>query len=243
PTVPIIGNSRRNIEQTCKSLEKITIKHPNIGDFSDEIIMKDRFGAGGEHVYKFKTGQQRNMQTVMKKNRNISYIIQPLVAFDKGFTMNNSFVSADIRLIYSDGKVIQTYIRMAQKNDFRCNAHAGGSIKYFTNSELPRKVLLHAHKVFTALGKNKSLYSLDFIISNKGNTYLLEGNTGPGLNWSLTNDEDKVGAQKLIGIIVKQLSKLAHPPSRTLERENQFAIPPLDNADEYPPRPVIQLTA
>ena len=114
---------------------------------------------------------------------------------------------------------------MAQANDFRCNAHAGGSIKYFRKNELPPTVILQARKIFTALGKNASLYSLDFIMSNNGNIYLLEGNTGPGLNWSLTNREDKIGAQRLIRIIVKQLKKLAYPTPKLPETEDEFTIP------------------
>jgi len=56
------------------------------------------------------------------------------------------------------------------------------------------------------LNQSTSLYSLDFIISNNGNSYLLEGNTGPGLNWDPFLIEDKIKSKKLIRLVVKELS-------------------------------------
>lgn len=205
PTVTIEDGTRQSIGKACKTLKEMISNHPHQNDFSSDIIMKARFGSGGRNIYKFKVGEYREMIASMKKKSKKSFIIQPFTKFDEGFSYQNSLVSADIRLIYLGGKIIQTYIRMAKAGDFRCNAHQGGSIKYISKNEVPLDVLIKSNKIAKILNKKCSLFTLDFIISNNGNIYLLEGNTGPGLDWNLSNKEDKIGSQKLIRIIVKEL--------------------------------------
>ncbi|MEK7188590.1 MAG: ATP-grasp domain-containing protein, partial [Patescibacteria group bacterium] len=225
PTVAIIDSTRQSIYRACKTLKEIMSKHPHQNDFSDEVIMKNRFGAGGRKVHKFKANKTKGMMVQMKRHEKISYIIQPFVKFDKGFSYKNSPVSADIRLIYLGGKIIQTYIRMAKTGDFRCNEHQGGSLKYISRNEVPQEVKNLSNKIANVLNKKSSLYALDFVISNNGNIYLLEGNTGPGLDWNLSIKENEIEAKKLIRIIVKELVRLK-------ETYNGLVDMPL--ADEYP---------
>lgn len=205
PTVVVEDSTKESIDRACKSLKDLMIRHPHKYDFSAEIVMKDRFGAEGVYVYKFKAGEYKQMLAKVEKHKNISYIIQPFVKFDKGFSYQNSKVSADIRLIYLGGKVVQTYIRMAKEGEFRCNEHQGGSLKYISISEVPLGVMSLSEKIAKILNEKSSLFTLDFIISNNGNIYLLEGNTGPGLDWNLSIKENEIEAQKLIRIIIKEL--------------------------------------
>lgn len=207
PTVAVKDSTVKNINLACKSLKKIISKHAHPNDFSEEIIMKDRFGAGGRHVFKFKGSETGKIRETMKKNTQISYIIQPFTKFDKGFFFQNSFVSTDIRLIYMGGKIIQTYIRMAKQDDFRCNEHQGGTLKYLPKKEIPQNVITYSNKIAKVLNNNSSLFTLDFLIGNSGNIYLLEGNTSPGLDWNLSLKENEIEAQKLIRLIVKELVK------------------------------------
>ena len=205
PTVTIKDSSEESIYRALKTLNEIMSIHPHKYDFSDEIIMKNRFGAGGRRVYKFKVNKTKKMMTSMMRNEKISYIIQPFVKFDKGFSYKNAQVATDIRLIYLGGKIIQTYLRVAKPGDFRCNEHQGGLLKYISENEVPQEVETTSNKISNILNKKCSLYTLDFIISNSGNIYLLEGNTGPGLDWNLLIRENEIEAQKLIRIIVKEL--------------------------------------
>jgi D-alanine-D-alanine ligase-like ATP-grasp enzyme len=55
------------------------------------------------------------------------------------------------------------------------------------------------------LNKKCSLYTLDFIVSNSGNAYLLEGNTNPGLDWNVNLPENEIEAKKLINLVVEEL--------------------------------------
>lgn len=207
PTVTIKNSTKRGIEKACKTLKSLIEKHPHKKDFSDDLVMKDRFGCGGRNVYKFKVDQQKDMLASMKKKKKkMSFIIQPFANFDKGFSYQDTFVSTDIRLIYLGGTIIQTYIRMAKTGEFRCNEHQGGLLKYIPKSQMPLDVVTKSRQVVDALFASKnSLFALDFIISNNGNIFLLEGNTGPGLDWNLSSKENGIEAQKLIGLIVKKL--------------------------------------
>ena len=224
PTVTIKKSTVKSVYRACNTLREIARKHAHKEDFSDEIIIKDRFGAGGINVYKFKVDQTKKIVESLKKHNKRSFIVQSFIKFDKGFIYKNSLVSTDIRLIYLGGKIIQTYIRMAKAGDFRCNEHQGGILKYIPKSQVPSNVLLTSDKIAKVLNKKSSLYALDFIISNKGNIYLLEGNTGPGLDWNLSNKENKIEAQKLIRTIVKELTKLARPTKITKKESMNVAI-------------------
>lgn len=219
PTATVENGTRESLNKAGRLLKARIKKQPQQNDFSDEIIMKDRFGAGGRNVYKFKAGQHREMMAAMNKHQEISFVIQPLVKFEKGFSYQNCLVPTDIRLIYFGKKIIQTYIRMAKPGEFRCNEHQGGSLIYIAKNEVPREVVAKANKIAHFLNKKDSLFTLDFIISNNGNVYLLEGNTGPGLDWNLALKENELEAKRLIRFIVKELVKRVRRSAKTSKRE------------------------
>ena len=207
PTVAIDDNTKEEINKKCQLLKEKIAKHPHKDDFTNEIIMKDRFGAGGKNVYKFKATQSNMMIASIKKHQRISFIIQAFVKFDQGFNYKKSSVPTDIRLIYLGKKIIQTYIRMANKGEFVCNEHRGGTLKYMPKNKIPSKVVAVSRNIIDILGKRSSLLALDYIISNNGNPYLLEANTGPGLDWNLSARKNEIESKKLIKIIVKEMAR------------------------------------
>lgn len=206
PTIMLNGDSLKSVKNDCKNLSELTFKHPTSTDFSDDIVMKNRYGAGGRHIHKFKIDQAEEMLAVINKNNNISYIIQPFAKFDKGFSYKNSLASTDIRMIYLNGKIIQSYIRTAKPGEFRCNEHQGGLLTYLSLSKIPQSLITKSNLIAKLLNKKHSLFTLDFIISNNGNTYFLEGNTGPGLDWNISIKKNEIKAKKLIRLIVEELS-------------------------------------
>lgn len=216
PTVTIKDNTRQGVIRAQKFLEEKIAKHKNNSDFSEEVVIKDRFGAGGLNVYKFAKDQTEKMLAMLKKRKRMSFIIQPFVKFDKGFCFQNSFRPTDIRLIYLGQKIVQTYIRMAKEGDFRCNEHAGGLLKYIPKNRVPSKVVAISRNIARILNKKSSLFALDFIISNNGNIYLLEANTGPGLDWNLSIKENEIEAKKLIRIIIKEMVRRINLSKRLL---------------------------
>lgn len=221
PTVSLIGD----IKDACKTLEKIVSNHPDRKDFSSDIVMKDRFGAGGRNIFKFKHNQLKDMLAILHRNTNISYVIQPFVKFDKGFVYNNHSASTDIRLIYLNGKIVQSYIRTAKSGEFLCNEHQGGLLTYLSLQEIPSKLVEMSELIAKELSKNQSLFALDFIISNSGRVYLLEGNSQPGLDWNTSLKTNEIEAKKLINLIIAVIvnktkvqlktQNLSHPISHT----------------------------
>lgn len=199
------NNDVESIKGACRTLAKLLGKHPSSKDFGTDIVMKDRFGAGGRHIHKFKCGQSENMLAAMERNTNVSYIIQPFAMFDKGFSYKNRYASTDIRLVYLKGKIVQSYIRVAKSGDFRCNEHQGGLLTYLNLDELPKSLIKKSSQIARVLDKKCSLFTLDFIMSNNGNAYFLEGNTGPGLDWNMSLKKNEVEAKKLIRMVVKEL--------------------------------------
>lgn len=206
PTITLGSNSARNIKKSCEILAKILKTHPGSCDFTNDIIMKDRFGAGGNRVYKFRADQSKEMSATMQDNADTSFIIQPFAKFDQGFTIKKSKVSSDIRLIFLGDKIVDSYVRSACSGDFRCNQHQGGTLTYLSIDEIPAKVLIQSNIIVSILNKKNSLYSLDFIMSNNGNPYLLEGNTGPGLDWNTSVEIENVNARKFIRTIIDHLA-------------------------------------
>jgi glutathione synthase/RimK-type ligase-like ATP-grasp enzyme len=197
PTVTLKGNTLDSINSACDMLTSKMRQNTRREDFSGDIIMKDRFGAGGYHVYKFQKNESPEMLIVKDSNPDISFVIQPFA---------NTDCPTDIRLIYMGGKIIESYIRVAAQNDFRCNEHQGGSLTYLDINNIPSNVTDQANAIIAKLGNYHSLYSLDFIVSNSGKAYLLEGNIGPGLDWNLSVKKEEVNAKKFIRTIVKQLA-------------------------------------
>ena len=123
---------------------------------------------------------------------------------------------------------------MPKKGDFRCNEHQGGTLKYISKNELPQKVVTRSNKISHVLNKKCSLFALDFIISNNGNIYLLEGNTGPGLDWNLSIKENEIEAQKLIRIIIKELVRRVGLPILISKKETHNIVFEVPMSEEYP---------
>ena len=205
-TVSLKNKTLSGLKKSRLALAKLTQAHPFSADFSSDIIIKDRFGAGGRRVYKFKPNKPQDILDIFSKKTHVSYIIQPFAKFNRGFSYNNRSTSTDIRLIYLNNKIIQSYIRVAKPGEFRCNEHKGGLLTYLPLNKLPQTLIAKSNQIAKILNKKHSLFTLDFLISNAGNIYFLEGNTGPGLDWDTSRQKNEVEAKKLIDLIVQELT-------------------------------------
>ena len=233
PTVTVAPGDQGNITRSLAQLSALILAHPHALDFSDSLILKDRFGAGGLNIYKFKFADRSNIFKMITDHPKLSFILQPLVKFDHGFSYHGLKKSADIRLIYLNGELETAYIRMAKTGDFRCNQHQGGSLSYLKLGEIPANVLTSSRAITKKLNKKSTLFTLDFIVSNSNHAYFLEGNTGPGLTWDTADEIDKYEAKKLIKSIVKVFverlakirlskSKSRRPTRRTAASKTPF---------------------
>lgn len=186
-------------------LKQLIAAHPQHKDFGTEIIVKDRFGAGGELIFKVAKNDLKTIAKIISDNPQTQFVLQPFLLFDEGFTYDNKQSAADIRLIYHNGKVIQTYIRQAKKDEFRCNAHQGGTSTYLKKDEVPTRVKKIAASVMQTLKQNLSFFALDFVVSNRGKVYLLEGNIRPGIYWEPGSAIEEKKSKFLINKIVEEL--------------------------------------
>jgi glutathione synthase/RimK-type ligase-like ATP-grasp enzyme len=215
-TIPTANLGSKKIIDINKSIQRLTAlvkKHPFAQDFSAQIVLKDRFGAGGNHVYKITRNYASQIRKILVNNPEVKFVIQPFLAFDKGFIFQGQQTSTDLRLIFHHNKLLQSYIRMAKPDDFRCNEHQGGELVYVNSAEIPAKVHELAKKMFTKINKPDSLFALDFIISNSGRPYFIEGNIGPGIDWDITKKFNEKMSKQLIRSIVGELTNRVHKPS------------------------------
>ena len=203
-TIPTVAITLSTIVKSIAKLNKITVNHANKNDFSTSYVLKDRFGAGGIHIYKLDTNPIGKITKIMTDTPEISFILQPFTKFDQGYGHKNIKGYTDIRIIYAQGEIIQRYVRTAQEKDFRCNEHQGGKVLYINEKAIPTSITNASKKILKILNKNKALFALDFIISNSGNAYFLEGNIKPGIYWS-NSAADRTNTKALINVIVQEL--------------------------------------
>jgi len=209
PTVVIDSKVKNGISTALGKLSGLMGKASKRVDFESNFVLKDRNGAGGNRVYKITDKREKRIEQIIKRCPNNSFILQPMVKFERGFEYGGKEVRADIRLIFMGRKIVQTYVRIAAVNEFRCNDHQGGALHHLDIKNIPSVVIQMARKVERELPPHDSLYALDFIIGNSGRPYFLEGNTGPGLDWKMADKEEELKSKQLIRLIVRKMAERA----------------------------------
>lgn len=212
PTVKIKSNKVDSISKSLGRLRQLIDQHKFSGDFAKKFVLKDRYGAGGNQVYKIGKNFEESIRKIMLSNPEVKFILQPFLLFDKGYGYKNHKAATDLRLIYQYDEILQSYIRMASGDDFRCNEHQGGELVYVTENDIPENVLKIANKIVKRISKPRSLYALDFVISNTGHVYFVEGNIGPGIDWDINKKVNETKSKQLINSIVKEISRRVKKP-------------------------------
>ena len=217
PTVEIINHSKQKIVSAKNKLDKLLKNHKHKFDFNNGYLIKDKIGAGGFKIYKVDF-DKKGIKEIMKcykpdiNNKFLSYILQPFINCKNSFVFGKHKGLLDLRLIILNNKIIQTYIRIAKKGKFKCNIHQGGNLFYVSKKAIPQDVLKMSKKIIkkleTKLNLKHTIYALDFVRSNKGNLYFIEGNTNPGIIWEDKNKKDETKSKELISIIVNELKCL-----------------------------------
>lgn len=233
PTVKLASPDLKAIDNAIEKLEKLMKNHAYPKDFSGDYVLKDRFGAGGIDIYKINAGDTAGIELVLRKRYKKSFVLQPFLDFEKGLEIKGLEGAKDLRLIFCNGKLVQQYVRLAKKGDFRCNAHQGGTVRYIKKPEIPANVLEFAGTVIDKLNRVASIYALDFIVSNNGNIYFLEGNINPGLCWDEGSYEDETMTKELIQIVAAECLRrtatesLASLDELNLSQQSVIKIPAL----------------
>lgn len=207
PTISIMNISREGLMQAKEKLDRLTERNKNVNGSADGYIIKDRFGGEGHGI--FRTDLESGIEPLLmqlkkfaKKIRPVSYILQPFMNCDKGFTIDGYSGFIDLKIIILDCKIIDTYIRIASKGDFRNDGVNGGRLVFIPKESIPEDVIRMANKIRGIIdeeGNNDHFYSLDFIKNNEGNIFLVEGNSKPGIIWAFgENSPDMTEMDKMI---------------------------------------------
>jgi hypothetical protein len=210
PTVEIVNSTKGKIILAKNKLDKLLKDHDH-DDFNDNYLIKDKTGSGGFKIYKidFENFGSKKIKRCHKSKKKLTYLLQPFINCTKGFVFGKYKGLIDLRLIILNNKVIQTYMRIAKKGKFECNEHQGGNLVYMSVKKIPKDVLIMTKKIIkklsTKLNLKHSLYALDFMRSNNGNLYFIEGNTNPGIDWNHTKKVNGEKTKELIKIIVNEL--------------------------------------
>jgi glutathione synthase/RimK-type ligase-like ATP-grasp enzyme len=218
PSVKINNPSKEEIYLAKTKLDKLLKRHKYRNDFKGYLI-KDRCGSGGSRIFKVDLDCrlkdslkeiEKQHKLDMKNGRLVSYILQPFINYDKGFVFGKYKGFIDLRVILLNHKIVQTYIRIARKGDFRCNEHQGGNLVYMPKKIILKDVLVMTQKIIKKLKLKlkQSLYALDFIRSNNGNLYFVEGNIKPGIDWNHKKKINEIRSKELINLIVDELKSI-----------------------------------
>lgn len=218
PTVEITNPSRQSIALAKMKLDKVLKGHRYNKDFTDGYIIKDTTGAGGFKIFKVDFANRgyekiiENYASDKKGKKLLSYVLQPFIDCTKGFVFGKHHGLIDLRVILLNHRIIQTYIRIAQKGNFRCNEHQGGNLVYMPLATIPKEVREMMGKITKNLRKaldlSHTLFAVDFIKSNRGNLYFIEGNSNPGVDWNHTKKINELKSKELINVIVSELTAL-----------------------------------
>ena len=218
PTVELNDLSPRSIASAKKKLDLLLENRKYQNDINENYIIKDKTGSGGYKIYKVKFDGQRMIEDEemirqlkfdQNKKRLSAYIMQPFISCQNGFDFEKHRGLIDLRVIVLNRYIIQTYIRIAKKGNFKCNEHQGGNLVYMPISSIPENVFTMSQaiieKLNSELNLKHSLYTLDFIQSTNANLYFIEGNDGPGLDWDHAKKINERKSKELIDAIVNEL--------------------------------------
>lgn len=206
PTVSIDLFSKKEITLAKKKLHGQMKRHKYAKDFTAAFVVKDQCGSGGNDV--FKRSEKTLAASSITQDIEKEFILQPFINAS-GFHFGKQNGITDLRVIVSNGDIIQSYLRTAKKGEFRANAQQGGTVKYLTKSMLPPEVITMSAAINKKLPTQDTVYALDFIKSSSGHLYFIEGNSTPGLGWFDAEDEKK--SKQLIRVMVKHIQNILHP--------------------------------
>lgn len=214
PTVSFNSSSRKEINRSLQALKALLSEHKHANDFMKDIVLKDKFGAGGNNIFKISGDYTNEIYKKMQELKDLSFVVQPCMNFEKGYSYKDNVNATEIRYIYLQNKIVQMYIRIAGNANFLCNNGSGGiEVGLY---DIPTGVTLASQKISKLLDRKESLYALDFIVSNNKNVYLLEGNISPGIDWNPENIPNVLMNQRMIKIIVADLKNKIYSRERNI---------------------------
>ncbi len=140
------------------------------------VVVKPIYGSGGEGIF---IGEKSE---AIKKQWNYPVIAQEFIKSTKGIPgLSSGDEVADLRLVYTDHKLIYALSRIAKEGSLFTNFHQGAIAKPVPKNKIPKELRGVAEQIVKKLSVFPvAHYSLDFIFSDDGRVLLVEMNTSPG---------------------------------------------------------------
>ena len=188
--LPVVNNFE--LEKFCKdklrSAERLSEYFPDtasqefLEDMVDQygrVVVKPRFGHGGEDVNIVESSEGLELK------EDVEYVVQEFIEASEVPIPGVSGKQHDLRVVFVNNEPVYTYVRMPEQEKGVSNVAKQGSITYIDLEDVPEKVMEAAREISEELeGYRPCLFSIDFIISEKGRPYVLELNSKPGMYFS-----------------------------------------------------------
>lgn len=203
PTVAVEQLTPASLRVARQQLE---LMMPRRTPLTELFVLKNRFGIGGAQTYllDMRDPTWERMLTA-EVDHAYHYILQPFIECHTGFQFGAHKGRIDVRVVVFRGQPIDSYIRIAKKGEFRANASQGGAVAHISLAEIPQEAMNVVRSISVELTEDAVFYALDFLRSNAGELYLIEGNDSPGLIWF--NRTDEVRTKQVIDMLVKDMKQ------------------------------------
>ncbi len=162
----LLANNKKELSNALKNLK------------GSKVVIKPLHGSGGFGIF------IGNKVDALKKRFTYPVITQEFIISTKGIpNFSQKDEVADLRLIYTDHKLVYALSRIAKKGSLFTNFHQGASAILVPKNKIPKNVQKMAKNITKKLSVfPHANYSLDFIFDNNKKPILVEMNTTPGFD-------------------------------------------------------------
>lgn len=144
---------------------------------TEKIVLKPEYGSSAEGVRILDRHKVIGNPPKIKKNT----ILQEFVECKKTNRFRFHYGVYDLRVVLSQGKVIDSYFRVSKMGILTSNVSTGGKVVFIHKNKIPKQVLKDIKKVESKLKHyNPRLYTMDFVIDKNNKVWLIEMNSKPG---------------------------------------------------------------
>lgn len=168
----------------------ITFKASDLGEAlkeieTEKVVMKPRFGSGGEDVEVVDRGEVE--ETLSKfKEKNLEeddVVVQEFKDSSLGIPFLDVEGVHDLRVVVVDGNLSYSSIR-TPKEGYISNVSRGGDMEILEAGELPEEIVEAVSKIDRELERyGKRIYSADFMYDENERPWLIELNSKPGVKF------------------------------------------------------------
>ncbi len=187
----LLANNKQELSDTFSDIK------------SSKVVIKPLHGSGGFGIF---IGKKSD---ALKKRLTYPVIVQEFITSTKGIPgFSQKDEVADLRLVYTDHKLVYALSRIAQKGSLFTNFHQGATAVLVPKNKIPKSVQKMSKNIIKKLSLfNQSHYSLDFIFDDNKKPILVEMNTTPGFDLLRIVGTERI--KKLnFELFVKSINKL-----------------------------------